>query len=116
MSNFPEVMLATSRIIAHYKKVYKDKFDTDPTFNRVKIKYNIADILDDLSEDEILELISYFVATDKNPTLLRFVYEYDEIKEQKKLNANDVAARKALLRETQKTVQEFRKRFGKNEE
>jgi uncharacterized protein affecting Mg2+/Co2+ transport len=69
-------------------------------------------MLKDFSTAEIKEIIDFYLKTDKDPSLYRLVYEYDEVVEAMEKEAADLEARKALLAETQKRVQEFRERYG----
>lgn len=99
-------------LISCYQTQYKNKYGSPTVVNRNKLQHLVANILKDLSVDETKQLIDFYLETDVNPNLAVFCYEYDEILERKLAEARDLAKRKSLLAETQKTVEEFRRRYG----
>jgi hypothetical protein len=101
-------------IISYFQKVFKQKFDTTPVVNRNKVVNLIINILKDLSVKEVKELIDFYVKTDKNPRLIYFCYEYDEVQIAMESEHKDLDKRKALIKQTQKNVEEFRRRYGQS--
>jgi DNA/RNA-binding domain of Phe-tRNA-synthetase-like protein len=99
-------------IISYYQSKYKIKFNRKPVVNRNKLQYLILNVLRDLSIDEIKELVDFYISTDRNPSLLRFCYEYDEVLGKMNEESKDLEKRKALLLQTQKNVMEFRRQYG----
>lgn len=102
-------------IIDHFKSAYKKKFGRSPVVNRTKAKYQLLDVLKDLSVKEVLRLISFYVKHDMDPTIKDFCLTYDEL--QVDLEAHDRyrAERQRLLKETEKRTEEFRKRYGNDQ-
>ena len=108
----PEQSRQAHAIISYYQTQYKNKFGKTTVVNRNKVQYLIANILRDLTTKDIKSLIDFYISTDRNPSLLYFCYEYDEVAEKKTEHASDLEARKALLLKTQDNVMEFRRRYG----
>lgn len=99
-------------IITYYQTKYKAKFGRRAIVNRNTLQWSVANILKDLTVKEIKNLIDFYISTDKNPSLKTFCYDYDEIYQRMDLEAKDLEERKALLKKTQKDVEEFRRRYG----
>ncbi len=99
-------------IITYYQTQYKKKYRVSPVINRNKLQNLVVNILKDLSVQEIKKLIEFYLSTDKNPSLVYFCYEYDEILDRMRLEESDLEHRKALLKQTQMNVEEFRRRYG----
>lgn len=99
-------------IISYYKTKYKEKYDRPPIVNRNKVQYLVANVLKDLGIQQVKDLIDFYIETDRNPTLADFCYEYDDILVRMETEAKDLENRKNLLSETQKRVEEFRRRYG----
>jgi len=99
-------------IISYFQARYKEKFNRRPIVNRNKLQWTVGNILQDLSMKEIKTLIDFYIRTDKNPSLMEFCYEYDEILDRMNLESVDLENRKALMRKTEESVIEFRKRYG----
>lgn len=99
-------------IITYYQTQYKKIYNVNAIVNRNKLQNLILNILKDLGIREIRKLIDFYLSTDKNPSLTYFCYEYDELINRMNLEASDLEHRKALLKQTQKNVEEFRRRYG----
>jgi len=99
-------------IITYYQTQYKKIYNSTAVVNRNKLQNLIVNILKDLSVQDIKKLIDFYLSTDKHPSLTYFCYEYDEILDRMKLEEADLDHRKALLKQTQKNVEEFRRRYG----
>lgn len=99
-------------IITYYQGQYKKIYNLPPVVNRNKLQNLIINILKDLSVRDIKKLIDFYLKTDKHPSLTYFCYEYDEILDKMKLEEADLDHRKALLRKTERNVEEFRRRYG----
>ena len=101
-------------LISHYQKLYEQRFGKRPILNRNKLKYLLADILRDLSMDEVKALITYYIKVEKaEPALLTLCYDYAEILEVMRKNEKDASERSQLMRETMQRTREFRERYGK---
>jgi len=98
-----------------YIKEHQRLKGSKPVVNRNKLQYLLVNILKDLSVNEIKELMTFYIKTDKDPSLLYFCYEYDTVIEERKKVSVDLDARKALMRETQQRVKEYRERYGNAE-
>lgn len=105
------VLDVANDMITHFIKAYNSKFKEKPIVNRGKMKYAIAEILQDWSQTEVKDLLNYYVSTDIKPDLSDFCRRYDEIIREKRLEADDQAVRKQLLNETKKSVLEFREKY-----
>jgi hypothetical protein len=99
-------------IISYYQTKYKAKFNKRPVVNRNKLQYLILNVMKDLTLQQIKDLIDFYVSTDRQPSLLHFCYEYDEVLNKMNEEAKDLEKRKALLIQTQKNVMEFRRQYG----
>jgi len=98
-------------MITHFVKAYSKKFGEKPIVNRGKMKYALAEILQDWSQTEIKDLLVYYINTDIKPDLSDFCRRYDEIIRDKRLEVEDQRVRKQLLNETQRSVLEFREKY-----
>lgn len=98
-------------MITHFVKVYNSKFKEKPIVNRGKMKYALAEILQDWSQAEIKDLLTYYINTESSPDLSDFCRRYDEIIRDKRLEAADQEVRKQLLNETRRSVLEFREKY-----
>lgn len=98
-------------VINFFNKKFQEKTGKKCLTNRNKVKYLVSDMLKDISVEESKNLIQYYLETDKNPTLQKFCFEYDEIAGHKKTSDCDKVTRISLLAETKKSVVEFRERY-----
>lgn len=98
-------------MITHFIKAYNGRFHEKPIVNRGKMKYALAEILQDWSQTEIKDLLTYYVSTETTPDLTDFCRRYDEIIRDKRLEAQDQKIRKQLLDETRRSVLEFREKY-----
>lgn len=105
------VLDVANDMITHFVKVYNGKFKEKPIVNRGKMKYAIAEILQDWTQAEIKELLTYYVNTESHPDLSDFCRRYDEIIREKRVEANDQKIRKQLLNETRESVLKFRENY-----
>lgn len=98
-------------MITHFIKAYNSRFHEKPIVNRGKMKYALAEILQDWSQTEIKELLTYYVNTESRPDLSDFCKRYDEIIRDKRLEIADQKIRKQLLNETRQSVLKFREEY-----
>lgn len=105
------VLDVANDMITHFIKTYTSKFKEKPIVNRGKMKYALAEILQDWSQTEIKELLVYYVNSESEPDLSDFCRRYDEIIRDKRLEAADQKVRKQLLNETRQSVLEFREKY-----
>jgi len=107
---------AAHALISYYRQQFKRKFGYSPGLaNRNKLKYLIGDALEDLSVDEFKTIIDFYLHIEAEPSLSSLCYEYDELFERMKRDEKDKTERQALLKETERRVQEFREKFGKHD-
>lgn len=99
-------------VISYYQTKYKEKYDKPTVVNRNKTQYLVVNMLKDLTIKEAKDLIDFYLKTDKSPSLITLCYEYDDVLEKKASEAKDLENRINLLSETQKAVEEFRRRYG----
>jgi hypothetical protein len=105
------VLDVANDMITHFVKLYNGRFKEKPIVNRGKMKYAMAEILQDWTQAEIKDLLTYYVDTETAPDLSDFCKRYDEIIREKRIEANDRKIRKQLLNETRKSVLEFREKY-----
>lgn len=101
----------SNELISHFIKSYTKKLGKKPVVNRGKLKYSIAEILQDWNQTEIKSFLDYYVKTETEPDLVDFCRRYDEIIRDKEIEQNDAKARKQLMSETKKAVLEFREKY-----
>lgn len=100
-------------VMSFYLKCYNAKFGRHQVINRNKYKFQIIDILKDLTVKELLNLVDYYINNSRSPSLQEFVYDYDSIKLEKDQRESDKENRIALLRQTKIEVQKFRERYNR---
>jgi len=98
-------------LITYFSKSYVLKMGKKPILNRGKMKYGLAEILQDWNQTEIKEFIDYYVKSTSDPDLTDFCRRYDEIISDKQIEENDTKERKRLMSETQRSVREFREKY-----
>jgi hypothetical protein len=98
-------------VINFFNRQFQAKNNRKCLTNRNKVRYLISNMLQDISLEKTKDLIRYYIETDKDPTLQKFCFEYDEIDEQKEASDCDKIRRISLLAETKKSVVEFRERY-----
>lgn len=98
-------------LITYFMKLYKEKYQTKTVINRGKLKFALADILQDWSQADVKSFIAYYIKTDSNADLSDFCRRYDEIIKDKALEEHDAKERRQLMSETQKSVKEFREKY-----
>jgi hypothetical protein len=99
-------------LLDYFKKKVKAAKDIDLVFNRNKIKYSVAEILNDFTPQDVKDMIDYYVRVYNNPNVSEFCYEYDSIFVEMKADAEDEIARRATAEETRRRVEEFRQQYG----
>jgi hypothetical protein len=99
-------------LVTYFQKAYQAKFNTRAIVNRNKLQNLLVNMLRDITVTEARAVIDFYIKTDRNPTLLFLCYEYDEVLQQMQAHQKDLERRQALMRETQKNVEEFRRRYG----
>ena len=105
------VLDVANEMITHFVKAYSGRFKEKPIVNRGKMKYAIAEILQDWTQTEIKDLLTYYVSTEARPDLNDFCKRYDEIIRERRVEAADQKVRKQLLNETRRSVLEFREKY-----
>jgi hypothetical protein len=98
-------------LVTHFIQLYTSKFGKRPILNRGKLKFSLAEILEDWSKTELKSFIDYYIKSDSDPDLADFCRRYDEIIHDKEVEENDAANRKQLMSETQKAVLKFREQY-----
>lgn len=104
---------SASKLITVYQNLYREKFGKKQVLNRNKLQYSVANILLDLDEDQVQTLMQFYIRTDKDPSLQKFCFEYDEIDLRMRAEADDRDLRRSLMRETMRSVQEYQGRYSK---
>ena len=101
-----------SNLLDYFKKTAKEKKDIAITFNRNKVKYTMAEILQDFTVEEIKLMIDYYCSSYTELNLTEFCYEYDSINNEMISDAEDELKRRALAEQTRQRVVEFRNKYG----
>lgn len=99
-------------IISYYISEFKKKYAKNPVVNRNTVKYLIDNMLKDLSQEEIYQLIRYYLKIELEPSLSKLCYEYDDILIKQREEEEDTEYRKQVMNETHQRVLEFRRRYG----
>lgn len=103
-----------NEIITYFIKIYSHKMNTKPIVNRGKLKFSIAEVLQDWNQKEIRSFIDYYVRTESQPDLVDFCRRYDEIIQNKLLDERDSEDRKQLMNETKASVLRFRELYKRD--
>jgi len=103
-----ERMKAANALLTYYLKLYNQKYNKQPTINRYKEKYAMADVFDSIGYDRGKALLDYYFRLNKPGHPLQFfLYNFDRMDEVVKELDKDKQARAKLLRETAARVKEF---------
>lgn len=102
---------AANDLITYFVKIYGAKFSMKPVINRGKLKFAMADVLQDWNQTEIKSFLDYYVSTEKHPDLTDFCRRYDEIIQDKMLEENDAKERRQLMNDTKNSVMKFREQY-----
>lgn len=98
-------------LITYFAKAYTAKLKKKPVINRGKMKFAMADVLQDWNQTEIKTFLDYYVRTEAEPDLTDFCRRYDEIINDKMVEENDAKVRKELMDETKRSVLKFREQY-----
>lgn len=66
-------------LIERYRQTYKKVYNTFPTVNIVRAKWDIADIIKEIGFEQTNQLFAYFFRTKGNHDLERFIYQYHDM-------------------------------------
>ena len=103
-----ERMKAANALLSYYLKLYKEKYDKQPTINRYKEKYAMADVVDSVGYERGKALLDYYFRLMKPGHPLQFfLYNFDRMDEVVRELDKDKVARTKLLRDTAARVKEF---------
>lgn len=102
------------KVISFYVKAYKVKYKVPPMVNRNKIKYDVINMLKDITMQQAYDIIDYYISHYLKPQISDLLYKYDDLMEEMNTETRDKQLRSELLRETENNVKAFRERFGKN--
>lgn len=100
--------------IIDYFKEKATEHGFEIVFNRNKSKYQVAEILNDISENNVRKMVDYYYSITTEPSLTEFCFEYDQIHKDMVVDELDEINRRNLMEETRKRVQEFREQYGGN--
>lgn len=98
-------------LITYFIKIYGAKLGKKPILNRGKLKFGIAEILQDWNQTQIKSFLDYYVKTESQPDLTDFCRRYDEIIQDKNVEEDDAKTRRDLMNETKRSVQKFREMY-----
>lgn len=100
-------------VLTYFSKQYQNKFNSKPFINRNRAKYQVLDMLEDMSVSEVKKLIDYYISTSKSGSLSEFMMTYHELLLEKTNIDQDKINRKSLLESTAESVRQFRERYKK---
>lgn len=100
-----------SQLITYFQGLCKEKRGRAPVVNRNKVKYLLVEMLQDLSIQDIKDLMKRYVKTDLDPKIMTLCYEYDTMLEDFKRDDADLERRKQVMKNTEAAVREFRKGY-----
>ncbi len=101
-------MQLAALIIDLFVVCYKEKYRLPPVINRATGKFPIADILKDISYENLIELVKYYFKIDTKHSFQDFTRTYHELVELKTETEKDALARKKTREETLRRVQQYR--------
>jgi hypothetical protein len=98
---------------SYYAKLYKEKYNVKPIFNRHVARWGFDNVLSDMSVDEIKSLLAYYFETtnttqNKKHSLDWFLYNYEKLIENQKEQEKDAEERKKIREESEKRAREWR--------
>jgi hypothetical protein len=102
-----------NQLVTYYQRKYKARYHEDALVARSKLKYPLADALTDFTVDQLKKAIDFYLATDKDPSLSSFAYDYVEIIDTMRKQFRGDQERRMLMEETKARVMKFRERYGK---
>lgn len=99
-------------LTSYYLKRYKEKYGTDAIVNRHSARWGFDSVLMDMSGDKAKELLDYYFTTinPKKHSLDGFLYNYEKLQENFKMNIEDAEHRAKLRRESEQRAKEWRER------
>lgn len=100
-----------NELITYFIKAYTARMGKKPVINRGKMKFAMADVLQDWNQTEIKSFLDYYVRTEAQPDLMDFCRRYDEIINDKMVEESDAKIRKELMDETRRSVLKFREQY-----
>ncbi|CAB4145413.1 hypothetical protein UFOVP1491_114 [uncultured Caudovirales phage] len=97
----PYVLLST------YDKLYQDRYQVKPKFNRYKEKWAMQDVIESIGFDRAIELLQYYFKIDKpGHALPWFLYNFDRLDEILCQVTEDKIRREKIMLATKKMVEE----------
>lgn len=95
-----------SDLIDFFEECYVERYGIKPQINRIRDKWNMRDLYNELGMREVKKLIRlYFSSISSNQHSLQFFYNnYEKLIVQQQLREKDLKHRKEVLKQTKKRV------------
>lgn len=93
-----------------FSKSFAQRYGHTPNINRYTAKFNMMDILQGMSYEELVALIEYYFNISTNHSIQDFAANYDKLIELKQEAQKDAAARAKMREETRRRVEQFEQR------
>lgn len=103
-------------LLDFFEECYKEKYGVAPPINRIRDKWNMRELYDEMGMREVKKLIKlYFASISTTQHSLQFFYNnYEKLIVQQQLRDRDIEHRKQLLKQTKKRVKD-EQRSGANQ-
>ncbi len=96
-------------ILNYYVNEYNKRFGDTPTVNRVRDKYAMADVIDDVGA-RVTDLLDYHLSNSEDPSLKSFFNNYDRLDEGLRRSQAIKEERNTIKEQTRQRVEAWRKR------
>ena len=97
-------------LMSRFIKLYEDKYDVKPFFNRYTEKWGFQYFLEDIGAAS-QDLLDYYFTLAREHSAQDFLRNYQELNKWMIEDAADEAARRKLRADTKKKVEEFNKKW-----
>lgn len=97
----------------YFMNAYREAMGSEPVVNRNKAKMGWAGLLIDFTPTQAKELVDYYLKHYEKPKIDWFLYNYEKIVEEKQEHEKNESRIAQRRKETQKKLEEWRKRWEK---
>lgn len=94
-------------LLSIYEKLYQNKYNQKPKYNKYKEKWAMQDVIDSVGFDRAVELLNYYFKIDRpNHQLQWFLYNFDKLDDVLHQLNLDKLNRERIFLATKKMVEE----------
>lgn len=105
----------TYTLLSLYDKLYIERYDKKPRYNKYREKWAMQDVIDSVGIDRARELLLYyFKVTKPGHPLTWFFYNFDKLDDMLNQSELDKFKRQKLLEQTKKMVEADEHRSSSN--